>query len=884
MLIINNLQLPVSNNMGVYQSVIESAKFALLSMENLLNGVAQRVQNGAFLLGLSTWHIYPDMVVHGSTTKSIKQDDSLIPEGSVITLGLQDDAEFNQGIYWSLPLAHLHFYGDPVQSSRSTAYDASRVSVHHLVYVALGALFNGWFYTSRDTPRGLQWLHDLFEFFDRAKLKIPDRTTEHARLQRLTDQPGWLGMLMRTAVAISQPSESERAKANKLIATGFRRYKEMLGKSRSRKLPYFGLLNPQILIPILKTDEDRISLLRKYATKQGLTGISHIIRYNRTSSKKGNLRFFHKVEKVSTIEFATVDPLPSQNTSPLSRRSPSNLEQKVYRHKRWIALNWDHDAEDQRDATERGLLKRLKSKKYAVCRCQDGCSSQCLCKGFSDGCLRECSCGGKEGTCKTPSHAVDEFEERVMSIRDLGEDCIEEHPRLFLDFYRLCVRTDSVAIRSISEELHDDMKKIYQEIWDSKPFRKKKIWHLRDGPWVDPDQNKKAPLHLSFCYGDPETAALYSVSKSPFQAKVEEEGERVAEEEIQRLFRADAVDALSLEKYLSELQKSATGFKEGYNQCIVSLKALASMMTVYESLPEATVALRVAESPLHDCLFIQNHLRQEQNPLHPLNRRISVKSPSKSFNPWLHELDLASKFSCIALCEFGIHQVDPSVLLHVFAMSSRNSIFVAAPLLEDPGRHNQDLEITRVVGNIGRAGIALLIPPQLPRIRSTETDSWEQVNHAPFDGKPADSFQNTSLHLSFTQYTLPINTGTHGAQDTETFLIESPISVYDRERWVADVDVLALFRSELYSTYQRDCSHPPDEDCHGDMVAVDHWEELLDREKLVYVVRAYQNPQARLATAIVSTRQGHRTVVAHGEACWPCIEKRFNSGGITFIQ
>ena len=248
MLVINNLQLPVSNNMSVYQSVIDSAKTALLATENLLNGVAQRVQSGAFLLGLSTWHIYPDMVVHGSTIKSTKQDDSLIPEGSVITLGLQGDAEFNQGIYWPLPLAHLYFYGDPIQSSRSTGHDTSRVPVHHLSYVALGALFSGWFDTSRDSSRGLQWLHDLSEFFHRAELQINQehcREDNHTRLRRIVDSSGWLGMLMKAATMICQLGERERAKVNKLIATGFRRYKKMLGDSRPKKSPYFGLLNPR---------------------------------------------------------------------------------------------------------------------------------------------------------------------------------------------------------------------------------------------------------------------------------------------------------------------------------------------------------------------------------------------------------------------------------------------------------------------------------------------------------------------------------------------------------------------------------------------------------------------------------------------------------------
>lgn len=69
-----------------------------------------------------------------------------------------------------------------------------------------------------------------------------------------------------------------------------------------------------------------------------------------------------------------------------------------------------------------------------------------------------------------------------MSIRDLGEGCIEEHPRWFQELYRLCEKADSVAIRSISEELQDDMKEIYQEIWDSKGSKPKRAWRLRDGP------------------------------------------------------------------------------------------------------------------------------------------------------------------------------------------------------------------------------------------------------------------------------------------------------------------------------------------------------------------------------------------------------------------
>ena len=100
-------------------------------------------------------------------------------------------------------------------------------------------------------------------------------------------------------------------------------------------------------------------------------------------------------------------------------------------------------------------------------------------------------------------------------------------------------------------------------------------------------------------------------------------------------------------------------------------------------------------------------------------------------SPFVYQLDLANKFACIALSEFGIDQIDLTVLQHVFAMSSRLSFFVTAPLLDDPGRDDKDREIRRVIKNISCARIAIMIPPQAPRIRIAEPDSWEQINHAP---------------------------------------------------------------------------------------------------------------------------------------------------------
>ena len=362
-----------------------------------------------------------------------------------------------------------------------------------------------------------------------------------------------------------------------------------------------------------------------------------------------------------------------------------------------------------------------------------------------------------------------------------------------------------------------------------------------------------APTYLNFCF-----AALYCVSKSNMAMTAEAENATLADEEVERLLREGMIDAKKLEKYMAGLR-----FIQPGRDSIISLITLSSTMTVYESLPGASIALTIGESPLHKSSFVDFHQL--------------IKLPIIQTDSLRHyELDRASKFSCIALCEYGAHNIHPAGFEHVFAMSSKNSIFVAAPLLDDPSRDDRHHEIRRVSGNIGRAGIAMMIAPPAPKVRTLAPDSWEQINHVPFDGQTTDSFQNTSLHLSFTQYTMPVNTGIHGGQDTETFLIETLVSVHDRGKWVADIDVLDLARNEFISKCKRTCSHSISDvakDSASSFITIDNWEELLDREDVSAVVRAYQNPKACLATAIISANQKRLTEMVSGEPCWSCLSK-----------
>ncbi|KAH8746294.1 hypothetical protein BGZ57DRAFT_936000 [Hyaloscypha finlandica] len=104
------------------------------------------------------------------------------------------------------------------------------------------------------------------------------------------------------------------------------------------------------------------------------------------------------------------------------------------------------------------------------------------------------------------------------------------------------------------------------------------------------------------------------------------------------------------------------------------------------------------------------------------------------------------------------------------AMSSGNSIFIPKRLLSDPWDDDtRGPAIKSIIGNLGRPGIAMLMPPQSPRMREPGHDSWTQISHHPFDGKLENNFQHTTLHLTFSDYELPIDVGQHGLRDRQIY-------------------------------------------------------------------------------------------------------------------
>ena len=112
---------------------------------------------------------------------------------------------------------------------------------------------------------------------------------------------------------------------------------------------------------------------------------------------------------------------------------------------------------------------------------------------------------------------------------------------------------------------------------------------------------------------------------------------------------------------------------------------------------------------------------------------------------------------------------------------------------------NAEDVVKRIIGNIGRIGICMLESPIEPRIRPFG-GHYNIVTHAAYDGEREEKFKGTSLHLSFTDWILPLEV--KGADlrtiDQEAYVVESVISVLDSGKWLADLDILSTDFRKLY--------------------------------------------------------------------------------------
>ncbi|KAI1310064.1 hypothetical protein F5Y03DRAFT_403671 [Xylaria venustula] len=325
MLIVNNVNLPVSTKPTLYRNMLQAWSSAMLAADNLIRGVPQSVEYGSILLGISSWHIYPDMVVLQSSPTPISQSDPLRPSET--------------GISWSLPLGHLRYYGGPAVTEKSFVIQGNRITVTQLIQLSIGCMTRHW---SLSESTIVKFLVVLWKFIEPVTQKTEDGTAH------------WLWYLAEAAMPLLDPESLDAQVGFRLMKLGARRCHQFLGSQNGKPTAVPKLLGQDdvdVVTRLLVQPEDSVHLFRelvKYPALNRFHNRLFIIRYGKD---------FDTPVPYTTFEYATALPLQGERY----KRSHDGEQQIVLnpaRHCRWIQTDC---ADDRGGANAEGRLKYFRS-------------------------------------------------------------------------------------------------------------------------------------------------------------------------------------------------------------------------------------------------------------------------------------------------------------------------------------------------------------------------------------------------------------------------------------------------------------------------------------------------------------------------------------------
>ncbi|PMD64787.1 uncharacterized protein K444DRAFT_205823 [Hyaloscypha bicolor E] len=856
LLIVNNVNLPVNRDMDVYNGVMRAWSTALTTTELLLNGKPQRVQDGAVLLGLISWHLYPNILVLGSKTTEVDQRDPLIPREGILTVGLKSTSpDRDHGVFWSLPLAHLRFYGDPVRSLRSLATDTGRISFDELSQVILGSALYKWSDQAIDVLQAANLLITLGKYLQ--------EVSEGGKLI-----PPWLTLLVDAATRFSEAKDISRDSYLRLFAFGQRRARTFLAAAQFHPSPVFGLSMYSTIFSLLPEEEDWISILRQIASNLAFDPCDIFIRVAVPSISQLVCRNYY--------EYATLLPYPRTSV----KRNQLGSERQTFDHVRWIVRASPRDRGDEIVPEDSHSGPEWITVSHSTSKCTSTCGNVCG---------NDCPCRLSHRKCTVDCHKARFIEQSLESMTCSNLPHNTRQFQLEIEIARRHAKV--IALGESAREVNPN------DIEDTSDLI---FWWARNGG-CDVQGNGDDRVNYKLLFGDPDSAAIFlRQDKQPKRSIASPTEHMNTPKALLGVLDTKRVNPNLLLQYLRGLTSSDTeGVQQGNfhrrmpedeayrngslaKRYFNSLLSLVAAKNLYENLPGATIDLNAATKCVSRFSWVRDRADLDT-----------------SF------LTRAQSFACIANFESGGIDLDPDSLRNVMALSAGNSLFVAAALLRDPSVSLRGQEIRRLTGNIGKAGLALLVPPARPRIRSYSPSTWQQITHASFDGKASDSFQSTSLHLSFTEYELPVDTGSHGGRERQAFFVEALVSVHDKGEWVADLDILGALGSarlhrfplcptDTYDTeaeywnavrkkevpggipyHDKTITYDKQQLSGHSLVSIDNWEELLDPPSHISIIRAHNNWCGRLAAAAVSIQQSCDVwlLPKTRRICWRCFYK-----------
>ena len=294
-------------------------------------------------------------------------------------------------------------------------------------------------------------------------------------------------------------------------------------------------------------------------------------------------------------------------------------------------------------------------------------------------------------------------------------------------------------------------------------------------------------------YGDLSSAALFVEEKLNVSKLISlSRPIRVESQALFELCEAKQINDQNLaQAILNNLRLRPTD----HDPYLRSLRGLTTAANLYQYLPHAFIDIRVLRQSLWSALWLRGDgVLQTDWLFECLEAKFQALMPLN--------LCGSNLFACLVMFESGTYNIDPAPLSSVMAFASGDSLYVASALMQDPYEQvDEDPHSTvkcqpvyHIIGNIGRPGITFLVSPENPMMKQPELSDWPLISHEPFDGTVIDSFATTTLHVSCTSTSAPLEIKFSGAHDIELYFLETVVSVHDMGSWIADLDILGAMK------------------------------------------------------------------------------------------
>lgn len=799
---------------------MEAWKTTLGVMEKMITGVSHSIPDGAVILGLASWHLYPDMYVLTAGQNRINMQDPLFRHGGVITLGISsDNHDGDGGVSWSLPLSYLRYYGDPVMSTRTVGESSSRLTFQEVFVVVLGCVLSSWGKYGQDIRKSAQFILNLEEVVVKGRSeKGPYRRT-------------WLNYLAEAAEAYLSASGIEQQHLHSLICRGRRRYRNFLAQPDHHRGAFFDMNNINTFLLLIPEMEAKISALRHIAQRLSASDPESLIIRYRVSRKPHFLDFVND-HLESVWEFATT--LRSGPDRRKRKRDPSGDRSG---HIRWILL----DGESPYTAANGEQYHDLEKFFYV----DKGRQSFQLYQMDTDS-------PNNEGT----------FE---YLLGDINVAAIFKKP------FGLAGGSETIDIEIFTTALErgwieSSQLCLYLDTYGRPEYLRSLRALAASGEVYKLMPNATISTSL---FGEPLRNALWIPERHDYTWP-SQNATKIADDHDEPILPLLFGTGIDSRLVLFEPLDQQTGQKDQK----ANIGLVNSEIMEVDSQPTAREHQK-------------DHSEPGTSPLDLDDDSTSANEKRRVYTDLVtYQLNRAQTFACIAMFENRNVNLDPRTLSAVFAISAANSIYVAMPLISDPSASPSANEVKHIIGNIGKPGLRLMIPPIKPTMKKIDENKWVPVPHLDFNGRLEDSFQHTSMHLSFSKYRLPVIAALNGEQAIQANFLETLVSIFDRAEWVADLDVLGASRRPQFKRLEmeeccdvghhtRNSKRKGVSNLHMSLTSIDSWNEFLDRPQNPSIFRASGNWLARLSAATLSTQQGFETVILpdNSSFCWICVER-----------